>query len=63
MKTASEKGTVGIVSNVNKYVPKDAAEEISLGIDILSGDIYNMLCGRTLTQYSDRVRIPEIILK
>ena len=63
LKTASEKGTVGIVSNVNKYVPKDAAEEISLGIDILSGDIYNMLCGRTLTQYSDRVRIPEIILK
>ena len=54
---------MGIVSNVNKYVPKDAAEEISLGIDILSGDIYNMLCGRTLTQYSDRVRIPEIILK
>ncbi len=63
LKTASEKGTIGIVSNVNKYMPKDAAEEMSLDTDILSGDIYSMLCGRPLKQHSDRVRIPEIIFK
>ena len=61
LKTASEKGDIGIVSNINKYVPENDAERLSLDIDVRSSDVYSILCRRSLADHSDRVRIPVLL--
>ena len=61
LKTASEKGDIGIVSNINKYIPENEAEKLSLDIDIRSSDVYSLLCRRPLSVNSDRVRIPVLL--
>ena len=61
LKAAQEKGNITIYSNINKEIPKDAAEEKIIGLDIKSSDIYSVLCGRAINEFSDRVRIPVIM--
>ena len=60
LKTAGEKGSIPVYSNINKNVPVNAPELKTLGVDISSGDTYSIICGRAIADYSDRVRIPKL---
>ena len=60
LREASENGAE-IISNINKYIPKDDAAARMLGLDILSQDIFSIAAGRTINQFSDKVRIPKLI--
>ena len=57
LKQAASNGEISIVSNVNKYRPKDSAEERMLNLDMISADIYNIICGRPIDKYSDNTSV------
>ena len=61
LKSAKEKGSIPVYSNINKNVPADAPELKTLGVDISSGDTYSIICGRAIAEYSDRVQIPNML--
>ena len=61
LRLAREKGSIPVISNINKNISKDSTEKRFIDIDINSSDLYSILCGRTISEYSDRVRIPVII--
>ena len=57
LKEAASNGEISIVSNVNKYRPKDSAEERMLNLDMISADIYSIICGRPIDKYSDNTSV------
>ena len=61
LRDASAEGNISIISNINKTQLTDASENRLLGIDIKSSDLYSILCGREIYEFSDRVRIPIIM--
>ena len=61
LRTAKEKGSIPVYSNINKNVPPGAPERIILDVDISSGDTYSIICGRAIAEYSDKVQIPNML--
>ena len=61
LKLAQKYGSIPIISNINKNVLNDAAEKRFIDMDVYSSDLYSILCGRVIDEYSDRVRVPIIM--
>ena len=60
LKDARTEGRIPILSNINKNTVNDDIRPV-LNIDINSSNLYSILCGRVINEYSDRVRIPIIM--
>ena len=61
LKEASDAGNIDIISNVNKYRPDSSAKARMLAIDMLSADLYSIICGRPIDKYSDHICVPTQI--
>ena len=61
LRTAKEKGTVPVWSNINKNVDPSAPEAALLDLDIRSADIYSIICGRPVADHSDKVMVPKVL--
>ena len=59
LKEASENGAQ-IISNINKYVPKSPDVSRMLSLDLTASDLYSIAAGRTIGDFSDKIRIPSI---
>ena len=61
LRYAQEHGNIPVLSNINKNIMIDDAANRMLAIDILSNDIYSILCGKAPEEHSDKVRVPVIM--
>ncbi len=60
LRTAKETASVPVFSNLNKQLAPDAHERFMLDIDCRSSDIYSILCGKTIYEGSDLVKVPKL---
>lgn len=51
---------IPIITNVNKVAIDDEDVQACLHYDMLATDIYNLLCGRSLYSFSDKVKKPYV---
>ena len=61
LRRAQDRGSIPVLSNINKNIMIDGAANRMLAADIRSNDIYTILCGRSPAEFSDKVRVPIII--
>ena len=61
LRSVKDSGTVAVYSNINKLQDKNALKDPVLALDLRAADIYNVLCGRPVSDHSDMVQVPEII--
>ena len=61
LRHAQKKGNIPVLSNINKNLMIDDACKKLLDIDIVSNDIYTILCGKPPAEFSDKVRVPIIM--
>ena len=61
LKAAKENGAIPVYSNINKNLEPDAPELPVLDVDIRSADIYSMICGRPVAEFSDKVQVPKLL--
>lgn len=61
LRSAKERGTVPVYSNINKIQDKTAQNDPVLSLDIKAADIYSVICGRPVSGYSDKVQVPKML--
>ena len=62
LKEASSNGAE-VISNVNKYVPKNRALYRMLQLDMTASDVYSIATGRMISINSDKTYVPSIIIQ
>lgn len=60
LKQAASNGAE-IISNINKYIPKDGSVSRMLALDLAASDIFSIAAGRTISKFSDKTCVPIII--
>ncbi|MCQ2544816.1 MAG: nucleotidyltransferase family protein [Clostridia bacterium] len=57
-----KKATIPVITNINKFLDEnqDSQLELMAQLDILATDIYNIIFGRDMYEYSDKVVTPYI---
>lgn len=61
LRSAKDRGTMPVYSNINKIQDINAQNDPVFALDLRAADIYNVLCGRPASDYSDRVQVPKMI--
>ena len=60
LKDATDAACIDVISNVNKYKPKDGIQARMLELDLLASDLYSVICGRPINKYSDNISVPTL---
>ena len=60
LKAVKACGSLDVISNVNRFSSANQQVIDSLALDIKAADVYNILVGRDLYRYSDRVCVPKV---
>ncbi len=61
LKDAAAKSSIDIISNVNKASVSSAAAQKMLELDIKAADMYSIIKGRPIDNYSDKICVPTQI--
>lgn len=57
-----EQATIPVITNINKFLDENRDDKLRLmaELDILAADMYNIIFGRDMYDYSDKVITPHI---
>ncbi len=61
LKTVKNCGSIPVYSNINKIQDKTVLHDPVFALDLRAADIYNVLCGRPASEYSDKVQVPKML--